>query len=179
MPRIQNGPGHLITKNYEVQRANHFEVSIDLASVVDLTGAKMTAVNNDLTLMVETFPLPQIANEPIEISYGNRKVKVAGAATYEGGELTIRDAITKDTEKLVNTWQKCVYDPTTDNIGWAENYKTTATIYEYSPDGSVSRSWKLYGVWPQSVNYGELGYENSEKKTMQVTLSYDYAAARV
>jgi hypothetical protein len=105
------GPMHLsANKRYEVQRTNHFEVQI-------------AGMGDDITLNVESFPLPSISTPAIEISHGNSKVKVAGQAEFDDGELVLRDAITADVEKQISDWHKKVYDPQTDKIGWAADYK--------------------------------------------------------
>lgn len=163
------GPGHLSTRDFEVQRANQFEVSFTFPAL-------LKADATELTMMVESFPLPKFSNEPIELSYGNRKVKVAGVASWENGDLVVRDAINKDTETLLRRWQKLVYEPKTDAIGWADDYKGTVNVHEYSPDGTTkTRTWTLIGVWPSSINFGDLGYDTNEKKVISATLSYDYA----
>jgi len=160
---ITLGPMHLSNnRTYEIQRTNHFEVQISGLPI-------------DVTLTVESFPLPNISTPAIELAHGNSKVKVAGQAEFEDGELVVKDAIGADIEKIIHNWHKQVYDPTTDRLGWAADYKKNATVYQYGPDGTYIRSWKLIGVWPSAVNYGEMSYDGSDKKTISITLSYDKA----
>lgn len=164
MGKFIMGADHLSkSRNYEVQRTNNFQVQFDIDN------------SETLTFAVSSFPLPTIANEPIEISYGNSKVKVAGQASFEGGDLVVHDFIVADTEKVVESWRKKVYDQEADKVGWAADYKKTGIVYEFSPDGSVSRSWKLTGCWPSSVSYGELSNDGSDKKTITITISFDKA----
>ncbi len=150
-------------KNYEVMRTNNFEVVI-----ADVGG-------DTLTLAVESFPLPTTGNDPLELRYQNALIKVAGSKTLDDFELVVKDFIVADTEKIINDWQKKVYNPETGEIGWAADYKKNGTVYEYSPDGSVNRKWKLEGIWPNSVNYGDMDYNNADKKIITATLSCDKA----
>jgi hypothetical protein len=157
------GANHLSTnKTYEIQRNNHFEVQI-------------AGLDESLTFVVESFSLPNFSNAPIELAHGNTRVKVAGQTTFEDSELVVKDAIGADIEKIVNNWQKQVYDPATDKIGFAADYKKTATVYQFAPDGSSERSWTLSGVWPNAVAYGDMAYDGSDNKTITMTLSYDKA----
>lgn len=151
-------------KTYEIQRTNHFEVQI-----AGLAGGE------ELTMVVESFGMPNYSNSAIELAHGNTRVKVAGQTTFEDSELVVKDAIGADTEKTVNDWHKQVYDPATDKIGWAADYKKNATVFEYAPDGTFVRQWKLVGVWPSAVAYGDMAYDGSDKKTINLTLSYDKA----
>lgn len=150
-------------RDYEVQRTNNFQVQFNI------DGAET------LMFAVESFPLPTIANEPLELPHGNTRVKVAGQASFEGGDLVVKDFIVADTEKVIEQWRRKVYDPETDQIGWAADYKVTGYVYEFSPDGSVSRTWKLLGCWPSSVSYGELSNDGSDKKQITITITYDKA----
>lgn len=162
MPRSL-GAMHLSnSKSFEIQRTNHFEVQIQ-------------GFGEEITLLVESFPLPKISNSPIELSYGNSKVKVAGQASLEDGELVIKDAIGVDTEKKIYDWHRQVYNPETDRIGWAADYKRQVTVFQYAPDGTFIRTWKVLGAWPSNVNYGDMTNEGGDKKTVSVTLSFDKA----
>lgn len=157
------GASHLASENWEVQRQNNFEISI--AGVGGRT----------LTLAVESGFLPAESNEVIELNFGNSKVKVAGIATYEDGTLTLKDAISQDIERIIVEWRKQVYDPETDRVGLAVNYKKQARVIQWAPDGTMERTWKIIGAWPSSVNYGTLDYTASDKKLIEVTISYDKA----
>jgi hypothetical protein len=160
------GPMHLsANRNFEIQRPFDYEVTF--------SGLPFASIN--LTLTVDSFALPTYGNAPIELGYGNSRVKVAGQTMFSDTSLEIRDVIGADTENLIQTWQNMVYNPKTDRIGWASDYKVTGTVYEYSPDWSVARTWSLLGCWPSQVTYGQLSYESSDKKLIQVSISFDKA----
>lgn len=166
MCAMSNDAMHLAQQGfnmYDVQRSNNFEI------VINGVGGQ------DLTFATESFPLPKVSNAAIELAYMNSKVKVAGQFALEDFELVVKDLIDKDVEKIVNDWQKTVGNLETGKIGWAGDYKKSGTVYEYAPNGSFVRAWKLIGVWPNNVNYGDMDYNNSDKKTISMTLSVDKA----
>ena len=160
---ITLGADHLSNSaTFEVQRTNNFELVIE-------------GFGEDFTLSVEGTNLPTVSNEPIELSYGNSKVKVAGQATYDDVTVTVKDVIGADMELKLWEWRKQVYDPETDKVGWAKDYKRGAYLYQYAPDGTYLRPWKLKGCWPSTFESAEYAYEGGDKKVVTLTLSVDKA----
>lgn len=147
---------------YEVQRTNNFEVTL-------------SGFPEEFTLAVESTSAPSISNDPIELAFGNSKVKVAGQATFDDFEIQIKDFIDANLEKKIYQWRGQVYDPMSDRIGWAQDYKRDGFLHQYAPDGTCRRSWKIYGVWPTTFNGGDFAYDGGDKKLISMTLSVDKA----
>lgn len=162
MPTL--GATHFNTRDYQIQRKNHFEIQFD-SSVID----------DNISLVVVSFSLPNEETDIIEAPYFNQQVKLAGFTKFSDGTLVIRDAIVWDTEKKFREWRKMVYDAETAKMGYAADYKKNAYVKEYSPNGETYREWKLIGCWPSSVEYGELTYEDGGEKQITATITYDYA----
>ena len=158
------GAAHLATAGWEIQRNNNFEISIE-------------GVGNDrlLTLSVVSGSLPSESNQPISVQYGNSNIKVARTYEIQAGNLVVRDIIQKDVERMIDQWRATVYNKETDQVGFAANYKKQARITQFAPDGTYERVWKLVGVWPSSVSYGDVGQESNGLKTISITLEYDKA----
>lgn len=155
---------------YEVQRTNNFAV------VLDFNGNDELSVAQDwLMLAVESCPLPDISNGEIELAYQNSKVKVAGQAEFGNFDLVVKDAIKKDVELLLWEWRAQVYNPKNGKIGWAEKYKHNGYIYQYAPDGTHARGWRIVGVWPTNLQLGDLNYDGGDKKTITMSLAVDFA----
>lgn len=146
----------------ELQRVNNFYISI-------------SGLPEEVSFLIKSFPLPSSENEVLTLKYGNSFIKLPGSASFSEGELTIYDSISLDTEKQVSDWRKTVYDPQTETIGNAANYKKNATITQYTPDGNIQRQWQLIGVWPSAFKPGDLASDGSDLKTMAITLQYDRA----
>lgn len=160
---ITLGAMHLSnTSTYETQRTNNFELVI-------------SGLGDEVTLSVSSTSLPTTGNEPIELSFGNSKVKVAGQATVDDASVVVKDVIGADIDSILSEWREQVYDPSTDKIGFAKDYKRQAYLYQYAPDGSHMRPWKLVGCWPSSYESSEFNYEGADKKEITLTLSVDKA----
>lgn len=157
------GPMHMSNnRTYEIQRTNHFEVKFD-------------GLTKDFTLLVDSTTLSNITVEPVELAYGNSKVKVAGQASFEDQEIVIKDAVIADMEMKLYDWFRQVYDAESDKLGWASDYKRTGRLYQYAPDGSYVREWKLVGAWPTNFTTSEFTYDGADKKTVTLTISVDKA----
>lgn len=157
------GPMHLSNnRNFEVQRTNNFEVVFE-------------GLSEDITLSVASFSLANITNDPIEIPYGNSKVKVAGQASFDDASLVVNDYIVADIEKQLWAWRKKVFDPETMKVGWAEDYKRNGRLYQYGPDGTVQRVWRLIGCWPTGLESPEFNYDGSDKKQITMPMAIDQA----
>lgn len=163
---IAVGPYHMADSNdYVVQMSNIFEVQI----------SEVGGTAHHLTLSVETANLPNISNSPVELFYGNNKVKVAGQAEFGDVTLEVKDFVGADVEAIIQKWHHKVYDPQNDKLGNPSAYKKTGYLYEYSQDWEIKRTWELRGVWPSSVEYGSFNYSGGDKKTISITLSIDRA----
>lgn len=159
------GASHLASQGYEVQRTNNFEIQIDNVSKV-----------RSLILAVVGGFLPNESNEVISLNYGNTTITVAGKANANGsGSLIVRDLVQEDIEKVIDDWRATVYNKETDAIGFAADYKKSAYVTQYAPDGTLMRIWNLEGVWPSAVDYGQVSYDSPGVKTINVTLQYDKA----
>lgn len=144
----------------ELQRKANFSV--------DIAGLPTT-----VTFLTKTFPLPAEASEVITVPHGNSEVKFAGKTTFEGGDMVLHDSITLDTEKTVANWRESVYKHDTEAIGLVKNYKKDATVTEYAPDGTLTRQWRLEGVWPSKYTPGDLDSSSTDIKDITITLVWD------
>lgn len=163
---------------FEPQRNNHFEVYIYIPTIIaGGDAARIEQFRKYITLATTDFELPSITVSPVEIPYGNTKIKLAGAVEYGGASsLQCIDFIGADVEGILYAWQNIVFSPETGQVGWATNYKTDAKVLEYSVDGACLSSWILRGVWPSAISYGDgMSKNGSDIKKVNVTLAYDLA----
>lgn len=156
---------------WEPQRTNHFEVTISGV------GEELVLGDADFSLAINSFSLPNITNDPIEIAHGNSRRKYAGQTVFGGAEtLEVTDYIGKDIEKIVNDWRLKVYNPEDDTMGLAGSYKKDGIITEFAPDGAKRRQWMIKGMWPSGVAFGDtLSMDGSEVKKITMTIAYDRA----
>ena len=149
-------------RRYEIQRVFNFDVTI-------------SGLGDDVTLNVIRCNLPEISTPAIEVPHGNTNAYFAGRVQWGTSEIVVRDTIGADIEAQLNAWRRMVYNEWTDEIGWAADYQKEGLIKQYSPDGSVVRMWRLSGLWPETVNFGTLDMESSEKKVISMTMKFQRA----
>lgn len=149
-------------RNYEVQRTNHFEVIFE-------------GLSEDITLAVSSASVPEITQEAISLAYGNSDVKVAGKLSFGDVSLVVKDFIVADIEKQCWEWRKLVGDPETMKVGWAADYKKNGRLYQYGPDGTCVRTWRLKGCFPTSMSMSENSYDGSDKREITMAISVDLA----
>lgn len=151
--------------NWEVQRTNHFEF--------EFTNLEKC---NDIKLAVESVRMPTVQIATTDLRHGNEIVKVATNPQYDGGSVTVKDAIGVDIEMALWEWYTKVLDVENDSImGLVINYKKTARLFQYSPDNSIARTWLCKGVFPTSIQPGDFTYAQPDKKMISCNLSVDKA----
>ena len=184
------GAYHMIgDDDYEPQRNNNFEIHIykysngNLTYTIDnlRTADKGRLVNQKEAqdcLTLSAVSVGQISTDVgvIEVPYGNTKVKFAGLPTISTSDIVYSDYIGKATERIIAAWHSLVFNPNTEVIGRASNYKKPADLIETAPDGSCVRVWRLKGCWPSNVQYGAYDYNGGGTvRQITMTLTYDIA----
>lgn len=125
---------------------------------------------------IQTTTVPAWVIDPIEVGHGNIKAKFAGQVNVEDWQITLLDALEQSSEatKWV-TWYEKIYKWAGNGFlaSTAANYKKQGTLMEYTPTGTIEHVWILKGIWPNNIAWGELTYEDGDKKVLTVTLSID------
>jgi hypothetical protein len=152
----------------EVRRPNNFKV------VIEGIGADEA----NLELIMQRAFLPKVTLNPIELRHGNEALKFAGAASWEGGQITILDTLSKTELNLLLDWFHETYDTETGTLGLASKYKKTARIYEYAADGRYERSWPIEGAWISSADLGTLDATSDALKEISFVIQIDPSPLR-
>lgn len=158
---------------FEPQRGNNGLLRINLLNQ-NVTGPKGESI---VTLALNSFSLPAVVVEQMEIAYLNERRKMAGAVNFENIEVSFRDYVDVPVAQVLKTWHEQVYNPATGAIGLAANYKKPGLIELFAPDGSMSRYYTLVGVWPVTFNPGQIDMGSSEPVMISMSLSIDKAFA--
>ena len=95
------------------------------------------------------------------------------ASGFGNSDIAYIDYIGKNTERMINAWYSLVFNPKTEKIGRASEYKKPALLIETAPDGSNARVWWMLGCFPSSVNYGGYDYNGGQTRQIRMTLTYD------
>lgn len=169
-------------ESYEVQRNNNFEFIVhDLGKLLraGATGREANAyISNGADVLkfsaVSSFS-PSYQLGVIEIKRGNNIMKAAGTPTFQAGQFVINDYIGADGKSVLLAWQALAYNVRTEKIGKMTDYKKDCSLIERTPDGEISKVWKIEGCWVSDVAPGDFNVENSDKKTVTATIQYDKA----
>lgn len=142
----------------------------------NLFEVEIPSIDRDLKVKCRGANLPAAITEQIEISYQNRKIKLAGDRTYEEWTVTVYNDAAHDTRALFLNWQtqmaamgKAIYGENPDA------YKRNALVRQFDRKGEETAVYNMYGIFP--TNVGEIGLDwetNNEVETFEVTFAMDY-----
>ena len=132
-----------------------------------------------ITLSVETFSMPAENHNRIELNYGNVKRYVAGKVSYENAACTCKDFVDAGTMQALVAWNQKTYNPVTDNVGLARDYKVAGTLVLAAPDGTHERYFDLQGVWIDSFKPGDFSMAANEINKITISFSIDKVIPRV
>ena len=127
---------------------------------------------------------PSLTIEETEINYLHGKMWIPGKGTWE--QLTVTYYDIGNTQGIANlySWLAGIYDftnPTQLNQGSRKGdagnsgYAGTGTLKLFDGCGVTMETWTLEGVWPASINFGDLDYSSSEEVTVELTLRFHNA----
>ena len=159
--------------SYEAQRTSQF------ACVINMDGA-----TDDLVLSLKSSSVPEVKITQGGIKYFIETMRYAGSvAPFDDQTLVYNDYIDRATLDILSGWMAKVWNPATGAIGWARDYKKTASIYLLPPSmpgggvGAVTatpygnRVWNLHGVWPKGLKIEQLDHESDGGKPNLITLT--------
>ncbi len=162
------GAKHLAnpTGGFEPQRSHNFQLLI----------SPPTGGNEQILLKaVETSLGMSHNSEPIMLPYMNESVYIAGRPMYAPGSVVYRDMVNEAVYQTLEAWYQLVYDPYTSVIGWAADYKSSATLTMIDTKGMIERSWEIIGIWPQEISQEPPSHTNTDIMRINVNFQYDKA----
>lgn len=147
----------------DVRRTNNFRLTI----------LGVTGEDNYLDLIIQRAFLPKVSLQVLELRHGNDVKKLAGVASWQGGQVTIMDVLSPKELNTLIEWFKQTYDSKTGTIGIASEYKKKGYIHEYAADGRLERRWPVEGLWISDLDPGVLDATNNSPKEITFTLQID------
>lgn len=173
------GAYHMIGHDdWEPQRTNNFELIIpNLGQLYSIdTGLAMPGNASELlTLSLKSVNAPGTNIDALKVSYGNNSINFAGKPTYTDVEAVFNDFIGIQTERILMAWSKLVYNPKTEEIGMASEYKRDGYLMEYAPNGKFVRKIQCQGIWPGTVKPGDFDNDDNSIRQISVTFYIDVA----
>ena len=186
---LRAGAYHLAgnPSKYQPVRQNNFTFLVDASDSSPLhsllrvnenpedTSSYINNAQEVLEFSVLKFDVPHFSQDEIEIKRGNSKIYYAGTPSFNAGKLEVQDFMSADGKSVLLAWQSLSYDISVDGIPSSDRYKSNANVYEYLPDGTLIRSWALYGCWVKSITETGWDNENGGKKTITADIRFDRA----
>lgn len=177
--------------NYEAARNAFFVLEVDFRGPdgkvnllkPDYTGDPAAATESDyitdaqeiLKLNVTKAPVPQFSVKTEEYRRGNDVVKFATTPEWEAGSIEVDDVVGLDTKSILMSWLYLAYNPNTRLGGRMKDYKKTCTLYEYTQDYELIRTWRLEGCFVTKVGGDPFDRESDGKRKVTADISYDRA----
>ena len=156
-------------------RANQFEVIIKHSP-----GPVKSQLSKDFTFLCKGTSVPAMAIGEIAVPYRGKQIYVAGERTYDTWAITVfsdRDLIMRNAFEL---WQSYLHDigQTTkrEEIGeMPSKYYGQAEVKQLDRNDKTLRTYKLYDIWPTSVDAMEFGFDTNDAiMEFGVTFRYNY-----
>ena len=152
-------------------RANLFQVTID--NPVDRGAFIKTS------FMVQAASIPEATLGTVTQNYFGRAIKYAGNRTFADWTATIindEDFLIRDgMERWSNAINGLQTNLRSGALATAAQYKSNATVTQFSKDGNPLRTYNIVGIFPLTVAAIALDWgTNDAIETFDVTFSYDY-----
>ena len=162
---------------YEPQRVNNALMTFQGPFTVE-GKAVGSGGDDELTLALDTFPVPKDSNGIIEAGWLNEKRKFAGLPIFDDLSVVYKDFVDRDTARMLRAWRYSVYNPETGKIGLASDYKKTGWTSLFAPNGAYVRSYELIGAWPSAMDPGDIDMAGEDIIRITMTITIDKAIPR-
>jgi hypothetical protein len=126
------------------------------------------------TSYVKVAARPKLSFDSTEINFLNATTWIPGKAKWEPISITYIDVTAATMGPLLN-WIATLYnfqDSTDLPMGDKTDWFGTAIITSYDGCGNILETWTLGSCFPESVDFGDLAYADSEESTIELQLRY-------
>jgi len=120
---------------------------------------------------------PQLDVEETELNFLNAVTWIPGKGRWQPLNVTYVDVASSEMQGLYN-WVATVYEfggqqaNVTLRQSEKEGWNGTGLLTMYDGCGSPLEYWVLNSCWPQSINFGDLDYSDSETATIELTIRF-------
>lgn len=117
---------------------------------------------------------PTITINETEIQFLNTSSWVAGRYVWEQMSITLRDPIGPSASQAVMEWVRLHAESVNGRMGYAAAYKRDMQIEMLDPTGTAVSLWILKNCQINSVNFGDLSYEDDSLSTIELQIRPQY-----
>ena len=152
-------------------RPNLFQVTID--NPVDRGSFIKTS------FMVQAAQIPEATLGQATVNYFGRQVKLAGNRTFPDWTVTIMNDEDFQVRDGMERWSNAINGLESNlrspALATTSQYKTNATVTQFSKTGAPIRTYNFVGIFPTTVAAIDLDWgTNDAVEEFQVTFAYDY-----
>lgn len=186
------GTYHITDNNdiYEPARNNNFELIVTGLDGILKSGVDASTANeNDyikngqevLRVAIDASSVPHYVLGVIEVKRGNTVAKFADVPTFASQTIRVKDYISIDSgysnpKDVIMAWQALAYNPRTEQIFRAKNYKKTCTLIEWDPSfRQVVRKWTIEGAWVSEISEDDFSVDSDGQRKFNATIVFDRA----
>ena len=154
-------------------RANQFEVNITGGPAAILT------TSQDFRFLCKSTSVPALTMGEIAVPYRGRQIYVAGDRTYETWAITVISDRGMMMRSAFEQWQSFLGDigGTTNRSSIGDSpsqYYGSALIKQKDRNDATLRTYRLFDVWPTSVDAMEFAYETEGLMEFGVTFRFNH-----
>lgn len=148
---------------------------------ITLENFGVSAETQELTKQVVEATRPTLSFDPMVLDVYNSKVYLAGKHTWDTVNVTLRDDVNGNVQKLVGEQLQKQFDFFEQSSAASGTDYKFVTRIEVTDGGNganavtVLETFELYGCFIESANYNTLAYSSSEPVTVQLSIRYDNA----
>lgn len=165
-------------------RQSHFHVEIDLPPGILAPTALSTGVSaiDKIALTAKATTFPTSNNQPVEVDYFGRKIKLAGNRTFEDWTVTFYNDEDFGGRDLFENWLAAVNGHES-NVRQPEfgvdetqnSYKAFGRINQWGKTGlAIVKTYEMHGLFPINVGPMTADWGSNDVHTFDVTFAYDY-----
>lgn len=148
---------------------------------VQITGGQSTiGIDPKLTLTAKAASLPSSNLGNIKVPYFGRTINVAGDRTFDEWTITVINDEDWVVKAGLESWHHAI-NAHVGNIrhegalSAPSSYKGVADVKQYSKEGQVIQTYKLYGLFPTVVSDIPVSWETTDAiEEFTVTFQYDH-----
>lgn len=153
-------------------RPSLFQVIVDTPNGVPNVGARIAFTCN-------ASQIPSSDLSVISIPYFGRQLKVAGTRTFPNWTATILNDEDFQVRQAMETWSNLINRHQANlrsaALAASADYRTTATVTQYSKVGVPVRTYRFVNIFPQTIGTIDLSWDNADAvESFTVDFAYDY-----
>lgn len=155
-----------------------FEPQVSNAArlVIQLAGSGF-GDNEDLTLSLQGFTLPQNASDVMTIPFNGEYRFFAGRTMFHGLNMTFHDYVDRKTLQTLWAWRMYIHNPTTGKKGRKSIYARNGSVDLWGPDGADGEvfTYILKGIWINNLDPGSIDYGSNDPVRINANFIVDKA----